>query len=160
MFEKQMMGLVEKAMGAALEEARAAKKHGELPYGAVIMASDGTLVSRAHDSVLEHDDPTRHAEIDAVRLAIANTHGDLSDHILVSTGEPCAMCSAAAWWAGIRTMAFGLSMLELKALMPNSMPDVIGPIEILNHDLTDRINVMPGILRQQCLSLWGLDDQE
>ena len=145
---------IRNAMNIALEEAGIAKTEEELPYGAVVISPDGDFVARAHDRVHAHSDPTRHAEFDAVRLAISKTPGALSGHILISTGEPCAMCSAAAWWAGIRMIAYGLSMTELKALAPESMPEVMGPIDSLNELLSDRIAALPGIARSECLKLW------
>jgi tRNA(adenine34) deaminase len=88
--------LYESAMRFALVEARAALADGEWPYGAVVIAPDGTPVATGRDRVATTGDPTRHGEFDAVRSAIAARGGDLSGCILVSTVEPCAMCSGAA----------------------------------------------------------------
>lgn len=146
------------AMKAALEEGYVAKEKGELAFGAVVICPKGKIVSRAHDTVYENNDPTRHAETDAVRYAIRNVGMDLSSHTLVCVGEPCAMCSSAAWWSGIRDIVYGISMAELKELVPESMPEPYGPIEILNQELTDKINVTSGVMRDEVLRLWDVVD--
>lgn len=146
--------LLEQAMRAAIDEAETALEEGEFPYGAVVIDNAGTIIARAHDTVEQNADPTRHAEIDAVRSAVAETGADLAGSILVCTGEPCAMCSSAAWWAGIRHIAFGVSMIELKELVPDSMAEALGPIEALNQTLQDKITVTQGVLRDDVLALW------
>jgi tRNA(adenine34) deaminase len=88
---------LEAAMQAALAEAGKAAAAGEFPYGAVVVASDGEIIARAQDRVVRDNDPTMHAEIEAVRAAIRILGPDLSGHALVSNVEACAMCATAAW---------------------------------------------------------------
>ncbi|MEX1108424.1 MAG: nucleoside deaminase [Dongiaceae bacterium] len=126
--------LYETGMRHALDAARRATAEGELPYGAVVMAADGTLIATAHDRVA--------------------TSGDLAGCILVSTVEPCAMCSGAAWNAGIATAVFGLSMRELKALRPDALEEPLGPVADLYAGLARRIEGVPGVLGADGLALW------
>ena len=147
---------IENAMTVAIEEAKAALAKGEFPYGAVVIDSNGEIVSRAHDTVATNSDPIRHAEIDAIRMAIKTLGMDLSGHTLVCTAEPCSMCSSAAWWAGIRKVIFSVSMLELKELVPDSMTEALGPLEELNKTLNDKIVIKTGVMREEALGLWGL----
>ncbi|MDZ4735975.1 MAG: nucleoside deaminase [Rhodospirillaceae bacterium] len=148
------MPIYETGMRHALDAARRAIAEGDLPYGAVVIAADGTLVATAHDRVATSGDPTRHGEFDSVRAAIAVRGGDLSGCILVSTVEPCAMCSGAAWNAGIAIAVFGLSMRELKSLRPDALEEPLGPVADLYAGLARRIEAVPGVLRADCLAVW------
>ncbi len=146
--------VLEAAMRLAIAEAKRAREEGDLPYGAVIVAADGRLVAACHDTVAETGDPTRHGEFDVVRLAVARRGGDLAGCLLVSTAEPCGMCSAAAWYAGIETIAYGISMTELKELRPDSLEEPLGPIAELYRGMARRPFAVPGVLRAACLALW------
>jgi guanine deaminase len=64
--------------------------------------------ARAHNRVIENRDPTAHAEILAIRAAAKRLKRfDLSDCELYSTCEPCPMCLAAVYWAGIKKVYYG-----------------------------------------------------
>lgn len=143
------------AMRAALAEARAAAEQGEFPYGAVIVAGDGRIVARAQDRVARDRDPTAHAEIAAVRAAVAAVGPDLSGHALVSTAEACAMCSAAAWWAGIGTHAYGLSQVALKALRPEALEEPMLQTATLFAAMKRPMRVAGGVLEAECRALWA-----
>ncbi|MCX6072775.1 MAG: nucleoside deaminase [Campylobacterales bacterium] len=77
------------------------------PFGAVILC-DGKVIARAHNEVLKTNDPTAHAEINAIRKA-SHLLGrfDLSDCILYTTCYPCPMCMGAIFWARIPTVYYG-----------------------------------------------------
>lgn len=95
-------------MDKALVEARAAADRGEVPVGAVIVASDGRVVAAAGNRTRELNDPTAHAEILALRVACAEIGSErLPDHDLYVTLEPCAMCAAALAAARIRRIYYG-----------------------------------------------------
>ncbi len=93
-------------MQAALDEARAAAAHGEVPVGAVIVR-DGQVIARAGNRVEQLSDPTAHAEILAIRAATA-VAGEprLPDCDLYVTLEPCPMCATAISFARIRRLYF------------------------------------------------------
>ena len=78
------------------------------PFGAAILDKEGRLVCVASNTVLGSNDPTAHAEINAIRKAgqILGTH-DLSDYILYATGYPCPMCISAIIWANIKYVVYG-----------------------------------------------------
>jgi cytidine deaminase len=97
-------------MEAALSEARAAAKRGEVPVGAVIAGPDGAIVARAGNRTRELSDPTAHAEILALRAACAAAGSErLPGHALYVTLEPCAMCAAAISAARIARLYYGAS---------------------------------------------------
>ena len=97
----------ERFMREALEEARRAAEHGDVPIGAAIVR-DGAVVARARNRREVDADPTAHAEILAIREA-ARVLGRwrLSDCALYVTVEPCAMCAGAAILARIALVVFG-----------------------------------------------------
>jgi tRNA(adenine34) deaminase len=94
-------------MRDALEEARRAAEHGDVPIGAAIVR-DGVVVSRAGNRREVDADPTAHAELIAIREAArALGRWRLSDCALYVTVEPCAMCAGAAVLARLALVVFG-----------------------------------------------------
>ena len=95
-------------MQQALDEARAAAVLGEIPVGAVVVGPDGTVLARAGNRTEQHNDPTAHAEILALRAAAARRGSPrLPDCDLVVTLEPCPMCAHAISLFRIRRLIFG-----------------------------------------------------
>ena len=93
-------------MAQAIAEARAAAGRGEVPVGAIIVR-DGQVLAIAGNRVEEMGDPTAHAEILAIRAAVAAT-GDkwLEGCDLYVSLEPCPMCAAAISLARLRRVYF------------------------------------------------------
>lgn len=95
-------------MERALSEAYAAMDRGEVPVGAVVTASDGTLLSAEGNRVVELCDPSAHAEMLAIREAcrrlglVRLVNCDL--HVSL---EPCAMCAGVISFARIRCLYYG-----------------------------------------------------
>jgi tRNA(adenine34) deaminase len=95
-------------MEVALEQARLAAARGEVPVGAVVVAADGTVVSRAGNAVEASNDASAHAELLALRCAAAARGAKwLTDCDLVVTLEPCPMCAQAISLFRIRRLVFG-----------------------------------------------------
>jgi tRNA(adenine34) deaminase len=95
------------AMAVALDEARAAMDHGDVPVGAVAVVG-GTIVARAHNERERRGDPTAHAEILVLRAAAEVVGGwRLSDVTLVVTLEPCPMCAGALVAGRVGRLVFG-----------------------------------------------------
>lgn len=93
-------------MGIALDEARAAVEHGDVPVGAVVV-HDGEVIARRHNERELTGDPVAHAEVLALRDAAAVVgNWRLDDCTLVVTLEPCAMCAGAMVNARIRAIVF------------------------------------------------------
>ncbi len=90
------------------------KSDGDEPFGAVIV-KDGKIVGEGRNRVGSECDPTAHGEIDAIRNAgkrLGTT--DLSGCDLYTSCEPCAMCAAAIWWAGIERVYFAASSADAR----------------------------------------------
>ena len=83
------------------------------PFGAAILDSEGNIITVDSNTVLRDNDPTAHAEINAIRSAckILGTH-DLSGYTLYATGYPCPMCISAIIWANIREVYYGTDLKE------------------------------------------------
>jgi tRNA(adenine34) deaminase len=105
------------AMGIALEEARAAAVHGDVPIGCVVVV-DGTVVARRHNERELAGDPTAHAEVLALRdAAVAIGEGwRLAGATVVVTVEPCPMCAGAILAARAERVVFGATDPKAGAL--------------------------------------------
>ena len=137
----------EEAMGVALDEARAALGHGDVPIGAVVLAADGTVVARRHNERERRADPTAHAEVLALRDAAEATGSwRLTGMILVVTLEPCPMCAGAAWSAQVGRVVFGAA--DLKAGATGSLYN-IAVDQRLNHTS----DVRAGVRADECAAL-------
>jgi len=94
-------------MRLAIEEARAAGAAGEIPVGAVVVL-DGKIVARGRNANRVGNDPTRHAEMEAIRTASAFLENErLTGCALYVTKEPCAMCAGAIVHARIARVIIG-----------------------------------------------------
>ena len=95
------------AIALALEEAKSAARRGEVPVGAVLLSSDGTLLARDGNRILEFKDPTAHAEMLVMRAgAKALGNERLTGSTLYVSLEPCAMCAGAMAMARIGRLVF------------------------------------------------------
>jgi tRNA(adenine34) deaminase len=131
-------------MRRALEQARRAESHGDVPVGAVVLAPDGALLAEAGNERELTGDPTAHAEVLALRRA-AGALGSwrLAGCTLVVTLEPCTMCAGALVLARVQTLVFGA--YDPKAGAVASLFDVVRDPR-LNH----RVDVRGGILAEEC----------
>lgn len=91
----------------AIEEAKIAAEKGEVPVGAIIV-KNGKIISSSHNTKEESNDPTEHAEINAIRKATQYL-GDwrLSGCDMYVTLEPCTMCAGAIVQSRIRNLYIG-----------------------------------------------------
>jgi tRNA(Arg) A34 adenosine deaminase TadA len=79
------------------------------PFGAVIVR-DGRIVAEAVNTVTATNDPTAHAEVNAIRTASSELNTfTLAGCQLYTSCQPCPMCLAAAWWARIDAIFYGAS---------------------------------------------------
>ncbi len=134
------------AMGLALEQARLAEAHGDVPIGAAILRDGEPLAIAGNERELRRD-PTAHAEILAIRAAAEALGGwRLLDTTLYVTLEPCAMCAGAIVLARIPAVVIGTP--DPKAGAAGSILDVLRE-PALNH----RPEVITGVLEDECATL-------
>ncbi len=101
----------------AIALADAARAAGNHPFGALLAAADGRILLEAGNTVVSDHDVTGHAETNLVSVASRRFGaGELAGTTLVTSCEPCAMCSGAIYWSGIGAVVFGLSETGLLAL--------------------------------------------
>ncbi len=133
-------------MALALEQARLAEAHGDVPIGAAILRQGEPLALAGNERELRRD-PTAHAEILAIRAAAEAMGGwRLPGTTLYVTLEPCAMCAGAIVLARIPTVVFGAP--DPKAGAAGSVLDVLAE-PALNH----RPEVVGGVLEAECADL-------
>jgi len=134
-------------MRVALDAARKAVASQDIPVGAAIFNNAGDLIATGYNERELHKDPTAHAEIVAIRHA-AEKLGDwhLTDHTLVVTLEPCAMCAGAIAQSRLQTVVFGA--WDEKAGAVGSMWDLLR-----DPRSTFRTEVRAGVLAQECAEL-------
>ena len=94
-------------MDLAIEEARAAASAGEVPVGAIVLR-DGVVLGKGRNTTEDADDPSGHAEVNALRVA-AQVDGDwrIEGTTLVVTLEPCTMCIGAIALARVEHLIYG-----------------------------------------------------
>jgi tRNA(adenine34) deaminase len=138
----------------ALAEARMGAAAGEPPFGAVIFDQSGRVVARAHDTVRSKHDMTRHAETDAVRLAVCMAGADLSGCTLVTTVEPCPMCFTAAWLSKITCIVYGTTMTAVAQVTGGGQREVNVPVEKMNEMSGGEVRVVGGVLAEECLGMF------
>ena len=131
-------------MRLALEQARRAEEHGDVPIGAVLLGPDGALLAAAGNERELTGDPTAHAEVLVLRRAAAALGSwRLSGCSLVVTLEPCTMCAGALVLARVQRLVFGA--YDPKAGAVASLWDVVRDSR-LNH----RVEVVGGIEEAAC----------
>jgi tRNA(adenine34) deaminase len=136
----------ERLMALALERAREAEGHGDVPIGAVVARDGEPLASAGNERELRRD-PTAHAEILAIRAAAEALGGwRLPGTTLYVTLEPCAMCAGAIVLARIPAVVYGAR--DPKAGAAGSVLDILAE-PALNH----RPEVTGGVLEAECAAL-------
>jgi tRNA(adenine34) deaminase len=133
-------------MREALALAREAQRTGEVPVGAVLVQG-ATIVGRGFNAPIARNDPTAHAEIQALRQAAASAKNyRLEGAVLYVTLEPCVMCAGAAVAARIARLVFGSRDLRFGGVRSKFR---IADSELLNH----RVDIVEGVLAAECTEL-------
>lgn len=141
------------AMMMAIERARETmNKNFGGPFGAAIADANGEIVVVSSNSVLRDNDPTAHAEVNAIREACKKLGTyDLSGYVLYATGHPCPMCMSAIIWANIKKVYFGCTPEDAEKI--GFRDDFI--YRFINDGCTDKgvMEIIPHE-REACLELF------
>jgi tRNA(adenine34) deaminase len=136
----------EELMRLALEQAKLASGHGDVPIGAVVVHA-GEVIGRACNERELRSDPTAHAEVLALRQAAKRLGGwRVPESVLYVTLEPCAMCAGAIVLARVPRVVFAAP--DPKAGAAGSVLDILGEPR-LNH----RPRVESGLLAEESAAL-------
>lgn len=137
-------------MKEAIELARAAVRHGNEPFGAVLV-KDGEIVFRNENQIYTRHDPTFHAEAGLIRLFCENTGiTDLSEYTLYSSCEPCFMCCGAMVWTKLGRLVYAANDVELCEILGVQGSDCCGTVF---GSMGANIEVTAGILKEESLAV-------
>jgi tRNA(adenine34) deaminase len=132
----------EKWMRYAMKEAQVAQNKGEVPVGSVLI-QDSQIIAKGHNCPITTNDPTAHAEIQALRKAGKKLQNyRLPKATLYTTLEPCIMCLGAIIHARIERIVFAAS--DPKSGVCGSSKNLVTQ-KYLNH----KVKVSGGILEQE-----------
>jgi len=135
------------AMRTALTEAEFALATGDVPVGALLLDTDGTVLAHAHNEREASHDPTAHAEVLAIRRAAqVRESWRLDGTTLVVTLEPCVMCAGAILAARIPRVVFGA--WDEKAGAAGSVHDLLR-----DRRLPHRVEVTGGVLAEDAATM-------
>ena len=134
-------------MRKALRAAAEARDADEVPIGACLIDKEGNLLAIAGNKTRTDCDPTAHAEIIVLREA-ARKIGNyrLTETVLYTTIEPCAMCAGALVTARVRRLVYG------------ARDERFGAVETLfricdSSSLNHRMEITSGVLADECRRL-------
>ena len=112
MVSKSDLRFMSKAIDLSIENV----KQGGGPFGAVIV-KNGKIVASGVNRVTANNDPTAHAEVNAIRKACEKLKTfDLSDCVIYTSCEPCPMCLGAIYWAHIGHIYYGNTKDDAKKI--------------------------------------------
>ncbi len=102
----------------AIAESRKAREAGNHPFASILVGPDGAVLMTQHNAYMPDHDMTGHAE--RVLMTRASTTFPpelLADCTIYTSAEPCAMCSGAIYWAGLKRVVYGLAEHDMKAII-------------------------------------------
>ncbi|MES2801321.1 MAG: nucleoside deaminase [Bdellovibrionota bacterium] len=103
-------------MKRAIELSKNNIAHGGGPFGAVIV-KDGKIIGEGFNKVTANNDPTAHAEVEAIREACKNiSNFDLNGAEIYTSCEPCPMCLSAIYWARLSKVYFANTKKDAAAI--------------------------------------------
>ncbi|HEX8227460.1 MAG TPA: nucleoside deaminase [Candidatus Saccharimonadales bacterium] len=140
-------------MERAIQLARDNYQKGGHAIAAVII-KDSVVISEAYTTIILDNDPTAHAEMNAIRAA-ADRLGSryLDDCYLYTTYEPCPMCTSAAIWAKCKGIVYGASH---KDETPQAHWRVQIPSRTIIESGTPTLELYEEFLRNECRELLTL----
>ncbi len=142
----------EELMRRAIWLSEESVKNGGGPFGAVI-AKDGIIVAEASNSVTIEQDPTAHAEVNAIRMAARALHSfSLSGCEIYTSCEPCPMCLGAIYWAHLDRIYYANHRKDAAAIGFDD--DFI--YEEMGRKIADRHKPMTALLRDEALGAFRM----
>ncbi len=139
-------------MGEAIRLANESVRHGGGPFGAVIV-KDGKIIAGSSNSVTIDNDPTAHAEVNAIREACRKLGTfDLTGCRIYTSCEPCPMCLGAIYWSHIERIYYGNTRKDARDI--DFADDFI--YEELEKSLDERTVPIIPMMRDEALETFRL----
>ncbi len=131
------------------------------PFGAVVVAN-GEIISQSGSGENEDSpfDPTAHSEVNAIRLACRNlkVHDLVGlDATLYASCCPCALCIGALWYAGIRKLVYGSTIVEEEVIF--GWDDLEFPEDVLLAETKGQLSIIGGILRDEVIAMYKVHEK-
>ncbi|MYU26317.1 nucleoside deaminase [Streptomyces sp. SID8352] len=122
-------------LARAIELGRRAGTEGNRPFGAVLVAADGSVLAEGRNTVRTTGDITAHAESHALRAAgTARGPAAVRGATLYASGEPCPMCATALYLAGVERVVYGFAAADMRRIGSADDPFIgLGCREVLAH---------------------------
>ena len=130
-------------MRIALEEAMKGFDEDEVPIGAVVVSKEGVILGKGFNSPISSNDPTAHAEINAIRDAARfEKNYRLTGSTMYVTLEPCLMCYGAMVHARVGRLVFGAY---------DKRSGLTSHLELIDRlNLNHKIDIEGGLLAEEC----------
>ena len=149
-------------MKKAIQEAKVAADKDQYPIGAVVVIDD-KIISVAHTTLHETNDPSAHAEMNAIRKAAEKLNSRyLKGGWLYTTQEPCPICTSVAIWAKMDGIVYGASKEDALNFFKKQKTKKFSwrQINISAQEIIEkgepRLKLYKGFLREECLKLYEL----
>ena len=137
-------------MGKAIKLSALAVRHGNEPFGAILVRG-GEIVRTNENQIYSAADPTFHAEAGLLRRFCQETHiTDLREYTLYSSCEPCFMCSGAMVWTKLGRLVYAASNKDLAAILHE---EGCGCSEMVFSHSSWKPEVTAGVLREESLEI-------
>ena len=141
-------------MAASVEEAKKSAVSGQYAIGAVVVDSQGNIISIAHTTISENKDATEHAEMNAIREACKVLNSQYLENCwLYTTLEPCTMCTSAAIWAKMKGIVFGASQKDARDFSWRQID--ISAKEVAQKG-NPKLEIIENFMREECKNLFDL----
>ena len=138
-------------MKQALELAKDAAKHGNEPFGSVLVKKDKVVLT-GENQIHTESDPTYHAELGIIRdFCTSQNITDLSEYTLYTSCEPCCMCAGAIVWSNLGRMVYSLGHDELAEIAGFNI--MISSEEIFSKS-PNRPEVIKGVLKEAAVPVY------
>ena len=153
-----------KFMELAIAEARRAGDRGDYPIGAVItrlIDRREVVIASAGNRVKTSGSSIKHVELETLKYVSSGYGRYLTDFVLYSTHEPCAMCAGACVWSRIGAVIYGVSQEDIHAYGRKHGTDVykwracLIPCRFVLEKGNHIVPVTGGFLRQECQKLFS-----
>jgi len=154
----------EKFMQEAISEAKRSASLGQYAIAAIVVSSEGEIISVEHTTTFETCDATAHAEVNAIRSAckvLKNRY--LENCWLYTTLEPCPMCTSAAIWAKMAGIVFGATKEDAQLFAKNLRSEKLTwrQIDISSKDIISKgdpkLELVEKFMHNECCNLFHKD---